>query len=215
MWSNINVYKYQQIILATDIEDSIQRNNRLISIIYDKTILEVEHMPINDYFEYTKKMKFLSTSIKDNPQPYVYANGKKYKFVWDVMRIRAARYIEIKHFGGDVIQNMHKLFASMIIPMKKKWYGWVDDVYDASKHEEYCNDILHAKVEDVYGCVVFFYHVYRNWIEVSADYLKSIQKSKGQVSELATFKKYMDGNIIPRMLPTTKILELKKHMNYQ
>jgi hypothetical protein len=202
-------------MLATDIEDIVNRNNKLISIVFDMNLLEVEHLPIGKYIDLVKELNFLSTPLTDKPVPFVTANKRKYKFIWDVMQIRAGRYIEIKHFGGDIIQNMHQLFASMVIPMKKKWYGWVEDKYDASKHQEYSNDMLYANIEEVYGCVVFFYHVYRNWIEVSEGYLRSKQKSKGEELGIVTFKEFMDGSIVPRLLPTTKILDLRRHINYQ
>ncbi len=45
----------------------------------------------------------------------------------------------------------------MVIPQKKNWLGkWVDDKYDASKHEEYSADMQEANFIHVYHSLVFF-----------------------------------------------------------
>lgn len=214
MWDKISVFKYQEIIKALQIKDNIDKASKLISIIYDMTIMEVESLPLETYLEYSNSLSFINNKLTGHPVRTIKCNNKKYSFVWNVKQLPAARYIEVKHFGVDMVQNLHYLFASMVIPMKRKWYGWVYEKYDASKHEQYANDILHANIQEVYNSVVFFYHVYRNWIEVSQDYLNT-KKDKNKLKEVATLLKFMDGSITPRLLPTTKILQLKKRMNYQ
>jgi hypothetical protein len=212
MWDKINVFKYQEIVRALEIKDDIDKACKLISIIFDKTIMEVESMSLETFLTYSNQLSFLKENIGGKPQKIIKCNGKRYAFVWNVKQLPAARYIEVKHFGVNMIDNLHSLFASMVIPMKRKWYGWVYEKYDASKHEVYANDILSANIQEVYSSVVFFYHVYRNWIEVSQDYLNT-RKDKNKLKEVVTLLKFMDGSITPRLLPTTKILKLKKRMN--
>ena len=85
-------------------------------------------------------------------------------------------------------------------------------------HQEYSNYMLEAKFVNVYHSLVFFYQVYRNWIEVSQDYLVKKMMEAGMqeaqaievVQSLCTI---LDGNIAPNLLPNTKIAELQKHMN--
>ena len=131
----------------------------------------------------------------------------------------SGRYIESKVFSADFVTNLHKLAASMVLPMKKTIFGWKLDKYDASRHEEYADDMLSAKIPDIYNSVVFFYHVYRNWMEVSKGYLiqamMKVGMSKEQAAEeVANLLSIMDGNIAPRMLPTMKISQLTKGMSY-
>jgi hypothetical protein len=136
-----------------------------------------------------------------------------------VQQIKAARYIETKVFSTDLVGNLHKLAASMVIPQRKTWYGkWVDDKYDAAKHSEYAEDLQAAKFMHVYQSIVFFYQVYRNWIEVSKAYLVKEMMNQGMTSELAlkgvqTLCEILDGSIAPNLLPTTKISQLTKAMN--
>jgi hypothetical protein len=107
----------------------------------------------------------------------------------------------------------------MVIPQRKTWYGrWVDDKYDASKHSQYAEDLQGANFMHVYQSVVFFYQVYRNWIEVSKDYLVQEMMNQGMTMDLALkgvqiLCDTLDGSIAPNLLPTTKISQLMKAMN--
>ena len=107
----------------------------------------------------------------------------------------------------------------MVMPQRKTWYGkWVDDKYDAAKHSEYAADLQASNFVNVYHSVVFFYQVYRNWIEVTKDYLVEEMMSKGLTKEVAdqvvqTLCETLDGSIAPNLLPTTKISQLSKATN--
>ena len=130
-----------------------------------------------------------------------------------------ARYIESKVFSDDLYGNLHKLAATMVIPQKRSRFGiWFDEKYDASKHEKYADDMLTARFIDVYHSLVFFYQVYRNWIEVSQDYLVKKMMAAGmqeaQAKEVVqNLCSILDGNIQPNLLPTMKIAQLQKRMN--
>ena len=133
----------------------------------------------------------------------------------------SGRYIESKVFSRDFGNNLHKISASMVIPQKRNFIGiWIDDKWDASKHEVYANDLLEANFSEVYHSIIFFYHVYRNWMEVSKDYLiqKMIQAGMNHSEakkEILNLLNILDGNIVPKLLPTMKISKLAKHMNSQ
>jgi hypothetical protein len=106
----------------------------------------------------------------------------------------------------------------MVIPQKRVLGIWFKQKYDASKHEQYSEDMLTARFIDVYHSLVFFYQVYRNWIEVSQDYMVSKlmqtgmtqDKAKEVVQDLCTT---LDGSIPPNLLPNTKVAQLRKRMN--
>ena len=106
----------------------------------------------------------------------------------------------------------------MVIPQKKNWLGkWKDSKYDASKHEEYSADMQEANFISVYHSLVFFYQVYRNWIEVSRDYMRVEMMKAGMSEEQADSAVLLlcestDGIIPSNLLPSTKILEIRKHL---
>jgi len=86
----------------------------------------------------------------------------------------------------------------MILPMKLTWRGWKVVKYDASKHEEYSQDILEASFEQVYGSIVFFCQVFADSIKSLADYFKEELMDKGMTTieaeiMITTLCESMDG----------------------
>jgi hypothetical protein len=219
-WNDLTVWQYQQIypIVTKPEKDwtTLDVESKLVGILYNLTDTQVDSLSVGQFNNLKANLGFLDDKIEGKPVKYTEVNGKRYRFIYDVQQIKAARYIEAKVFSTDLVGNLHKLSASMVMPQRKTWYGrWVDDKYDASKHSQYAEDLQGAKFMHVYQSVVFFYQVYRNWIEVSKDYLVQEMMSQGMTSELALkgvqiLCETLDGNIAPNLLPTTKISQLTK-----
>jgi len=155
-WQDLNLFQYQQLVNALKIEDDIDKTVKLISIVTSKTENEVLSMSIADFNKAKESLNFLANDVEGKPVKYIDVNGKRYKCIYDVRNIPAARYIESKVYGADLVTNIHKLAATMVMPMKKTLFGWRLDKYDASKHEEYAQDMLEAKFVDVYHSAIFF-----------------------------------------------------------
>jgi hypothetical protein len=181
----------------------------------------VDSLTIQQFNNLRATLSFLDDKIEGKPVKYTQVNGKRYRFIYDVQQIKAARYIESKVFSTDLVGNLHKLAASMVMPQRRTWYGkWVDEKYDAAKHSDYAADLQASNFMHIYQSVVFFYQVYRNWIEVSQAYLIQEMMAKGMTPELAQeavqiLCSSLDGNIVPNLLPTTKISQLMKAMSLQ
>jgi hypothetical protein len=222
-WNDLTVWQYQQIYpIVTKPEKDwtmLDVESKLVGILHNLTDTQVDSLSIGEFNKLKVTLSFLDDKIEGKPVKYTEVNGKRYKFIYDVQQIKAARYIETKVFSTDLVGNLHKLAASMVMPQSKTWYGkWVDDKYDAAKHSQYAEDLQGAKFMQVYQSIVFFYQVYRNWIEVSQGYLVKEMMDKGMESEIAlkvvqTLCETLDGNIAPNLLPTTKISQLTKAMN--
>jgi hypothetical protein len=222
-WNEITVWQYQQIypIVTNPEKDwtTLDVESKLVGILHNLTDTQVDSLSVAEFNKLKVTLNFLDDKIEGKPVKYTEVNGKRYKFIYDVQQIKAARYIETKVFSTDLVGNLHKLAASMVMPQRKTWYGkWVDDKYDAAKHSQYAEDLQGAKFMHVYQSVVFFYQVYRNWIEVSRDYLVKEMMNQGMSMELAQkgvqiLCDTLDGNIAPNLLPTTKISQLMKAMN--
>lgn len=218
-WNNISVWQYQNIVKTlANKEDEIEKSYKLIGIVYNMTENQVDSLTQAEYKAKLNELDFLNTMPEGKPIKVLKVNGKRYRFIYDVTRMPFGRYVESKAFVGDIYGNLHKLGATMVMPQKRNWLGlWVDDKYDASMHEDYAEDILQANFQDVYFSLVFFYQVFRNWIEVTRDYLVAKMmitgKTKAQCSQVVTdLCSILDGIIQPNLLPTTKISELSKSM---
>ena len=222
-WNNISVWQYQNIVktLANKQDDEIEKSFKLIGIVYNMTENQVDSLTQAEYKTKLKECDFLNSLPEGKPVKIIKVNGRRYRPIYDINKMPFGRYVESKAFVGDIYGNLHKLGATMVMPQKRNWLGlWVDDKYDAAKHEDYADDILQANFQDVYFSLVFFYQVYRNWIEVTRDYLVTKMMMTGQTKEqcsqvVADLCSILDGIIQPNLLPTTKISELRKFISDQ
>ena len=224
-WNELTVWQYQQIypIVTKPEKDwtTLDVDSKLVGILHNLTDTQVDSLSVAEFNKLRTTLSFLDDKIEGKPVKYTEVNGKRYRFVYDVQQMKAARYIETKVFSTELVSNLHKLAASMVMPQRKIWYGmWVDDKYDAAKHSEYADDLQASNFIHIYHSVVFFYQVYRNWIEVSQAYLVKEMMNQGMSMELAqkgvqTLCEILDGSIAPNLLPTTKISQLMKAMNLQ
>lgn len=194
----------------------LDKEVKLLTIVTGLTEYQLDSLGVQDLKELRKELAFLDEPIEGQPVDYIKTNGKQYRINYDIKNMPFARYIESKVFSKETVANLHKIAASMVIPQKKNWLGkWVDDKYDASKHEEYSADMQEANFIHVYHSLVFFYQVYKNWIEVSRDYMTAEMTKAGMTKEQADsvvllLCESMDGTIPSNLLPNTKISELRK-----
>ena len=221
-WKDLNVFQWQQLndlfLKSKDVTD-LDLAISTASICTGLTEHEIDSLPISDLNPLLKAISFIHEELKPQPERFIKLKGKRYKCIYDVRKIPAARYIETKHFGKDVNANLHRIAACMVMPMKKTLFGWKVDKYDASKHEQYSQDILGAPITQVLGSVVFFYQVYRNWIEVSRDYMEKRLIETGMTKDKAkevvvTLCSIMDGYTKPNWLLHSKESRLKRLMSY-
>jgi hypothetical protein len=219
-WNNLTLWQYQQLMpIITNPEKDwteLDKEVKQLAVISGLTEYQIDSLSIETLKEMRQDLAFLDEPIEGKPVDFIVVNGRRYRMNYDIKNMPAARYIESKVFSKDTLGNLHKIAASMVIPQKKTWFGkWVDDKYDASKHEEYAADMQEANFIHVYHSLVFFYQVYRNWIEVSRDYMKTEMMKAGMTTEQADTVVLLlcestGGIIPPNLLPNTKILELQK-----
>lgn len=219
-WNELTLWQYQQLmpILTNPNKDwtELDKEVKLLTIVTGLTEYQIDSLGVKELKELRSELAFLDEPIEGQPVDYIKTNGKQYRINYDIKNMPFARYIESKVFSKDTVANLHKIAASMIIPQKKNWFGkWVDDKYDASKHEQYSADMQEANFIHVYHSLVFFYQVYRNWIEVSRDYMTAEMMTAGMTKEQADSVVLLlcestGGIIPPNLLPNTKISELQK-----
>jgi len=223
MWKKLNVWQYQQIYNVYNSKDTylteIEIDSKLVSIVNNLTETQVDSLNIREFRKLRKSILFLTKPIEGKPVKYItISKTKRYKINYDISKMPFARYIESKVFSEDLYNNLHKLAATMVIPQKRILGFWFNQKYDASKHQEYSDDMLTARFIDVYHSLVFFYQVYRNWIEISQDYMVSKMIQAGMTQDKAieavqNLCSILDGSTPPNLLPSTKIAQLRRRMN--
>jgi hypothetical protein len=221
-WKDLNVFQWQQLndlfLKSKDVTD-LDLAISAASICTGLTEHEIDSLPVSDLNPLLKAISFIHEELKPQPERFIKLKGKRYKCIYDVRKIPAARYIETKHFGKDVNANLHRIAACMVMPMKRTLFGWKVVKYDASRHEEYSQDILEAPITQVLGSVVFFYQVYRNWIKSSKDYLirEMMENKLTRYQAEAVHQSLcsiMDGYTKPNWLLHSKESRLKRLMSY-
>lgn len=201
-WEDITVWQWQQIELARknkkSNETELDLDVKILCILKDYTESQVDSFSIKRLKDELLDIEFIHTQL---PQPkavdVIKANGKKYRCIFDIRNLPTARYLESKYFANDIVFNLHRIAASMVNPLKFTWKGFKVCSYDASKHEDYANDLLEAKFVNAYGSVVFFCLLLKNLMENSKDYLmKEMQMTmtEKQIDKLITdLLKSLDG----------------------
>ena len=186
-WKDVTVWQWQQIQnLLTKREGLTELDIAVksLEILTYQTEAQIDSLSIKELNEQLKKITFITESAPvPKPSDIIKIGKKRYRCVYDIRNIPYSRYLETKFFGDDIINNLHKIGASMVMPMKLTWRGWKVAKYDASKHEEYAEDLLSASFESVYGSVVFFCQVLRDSIRIIVDSSRNELIQKG-LSEL-------------------------------
>ncbi len=118
-WNNISVKQYQEIypIVIDEKWTDLDKLVKIICIITGKTEDEIDSWKLSDINDYRFVFEM---DIPEKPRRRIKANGKWYRFEYRIQNMPAARYIEGKTFASDgLIENMHRLMASCVIPQKK------------------------------------------------------------------------------------------------
>lgn len=212
-WKDVTIWQWQQMqnLLAkskdyTELDMAVKS----LAILTNQTESQIDSLTIKELGVQLEKIKFVTdTAPTPRTVDFIKVGKKRYRCIYDVRKLPYSRYLETKFFTTDVTMNLHKIAASMVMPMKLTWRGWRVAKYDASKHDEYAQDLLGASFEEVYGSVVFFCQVFSDSIKNLADYFKEEMMKAGMTTAeaettVAALCESMDGFTRLPLSQTTK-----------
>ena len=157
-WDDVTLWQWQQLQMLDSKKSKIDEHLVIIetiSILTGKSKTEILNLSKREISKIIDSVQFLYLK---NPNVkavnYLRIGKRKYKFNYDAKLAEAGRYIETKYFLSDFQNNIHKIGASMVTPMRFTWKGWVEESFDPAKHEDYANDLLSAPFTKVFGSVV-------------------------------------------------------------
>jgi hypothetical protein len=164
-WEDVSVFQYQQLmsLYAEHGNTELDILVRTASIITGMTEHEVDSLPFGRLQELGQAMAFTSTKVEPRAVHHITAGGNRYRFIYDVRDMPAARYIESSVYSADTLGNLHRIAASMVMPQRRSLWGvgpWRDAKYVAARHADYAQDMLEAPITAVLGSVLFFCEVY-------------------------------------------------------
>lgn len=169
--SKLTVGEYQELYkIHKSQDDELEKSIQSVAIITGKTRWEVEDMDLVKFNEQARIISILFSGPIDRiaPKIKVTVNNKKYRVCLNPKKISYGQYVDIQHFlKGNMIENMHKLFACILVPYKFMKQG----KYDGANHEQIAEDVLYMNFIDVHSACVFFLTLWNSSIKATADYL--------------------------------------------
>ena len=188
-WKDVSVWQWiqlQNLLQKTEGLTELDIAVKSLAILTNQTENQIDSLSVKDLNKQLLEIKFITnTAPEPKPVDFIKLKNKRYRCIYDIRNIPYARYLETKFFGSDVAMNIHKIGASMVMPMKRTWRGWKVAKYDSAKHEEYAEDLLEAPFEQVYGSMVFFCQTFSDSIRNLADYFKTESMKTGMTEEEA------------------------------
>jgi hypothetical protein len=212
-WDNITVSQFirlNQIGKEKEIDDAT-RAEETIKILFDLTDMQLDEMSIKEFNQYSKSCADVLTVNFDSnikPKKIIKGKNKKYFIIYDPCKLTHRQFAEIQFFSTDMINNIHMILASIVQPIGKFGRRLKNT---AEQHESISEDLLDAKIIDVYGSCVFFCKLYRNSLNHIKDYLINRMMKMGAKKEqalllLETSINSLDGSIIQKRSQNLKEL---------
>ena len=170
--------------IATGADSDFDKSVKMVACLTGITPDKVDAMPMRKFNYYcrqiAKKFEVIGSKMqKGKPRSWVFVRGRFYRLQYDARKINAGKYVEALTFNSDVVQNLHKIMATIAVPVN--WRGKVVE----RDHDLIAADMERLDFEVAYQCAVFFYLLYRTSIAVSLPYLVQQAAKQGASREMA------------------------------
>ena len=204
----MTIKQFQELYYVATSEDmDFDKSIKMVGIVTGKTPEQVERMSMIKFNFLCgmvhRQFKIFEKDLMKGKPKKIFKVGKRfYKINYDVTKCKSSTYVEVSTFSTDIIQNLHKIMASIVTPVKFKWGRWVE-------HEELASDLEQMDFEVAYHAAVFFYTLFNVSMRVIQPYLVSEMTKKGIAKEkaeeiLMTSQNILDGFIMPKWSQTSK-----------
>ena len=204
----MTIKQFQELYYVATSEDmDFDKSIKMVGIVTGKTPDQVEKMSmrkfnilcgaVHNHFKIFEK-----DLMKGKPKKIIRVGRKFYRINYDVTKCKSSTYVEVSTFSTDIIQNLHKIMASICTPVRFKWGRWIE-------HEELSSDLEQMNFEVAYHAAVFFYTLFNVSMQVIQPYLINEMMGKGMKKEeaqemLTTSQSILDGFTMPRWSQTSK-----------
>ena len=191
--------------------DDIDKSIEFVRIFTNKPAEDIEKMNVAKFNKLCNKvMKLFEQAMtrieNDKPSNWFWVKGKLFYINYDIATISANKYVETAIFGQNVIDNLHKIMATMVYETKLTWKGIKIKPYDATKHAKISEMMLKADFNRCYHLAVFFYQLFKNSIANLKPYLEQQAKDKEKLeSALTDFIATSDGLQMPKWCQNLRV----------
>jgi len=169
-YNQITLVKYQECYNLINSKDE-DKWIKILAILSNKSIEEIENLPADKLIKYSHSLKFLSNpDINTKPKKYIGIKGKLFKATLAITDLSTAQGIDIKTFLKPIgnksqdelsIVNAHLILASIYKPLK-----WMRFKYDPINHSKNAELFKQVKMGDISGTLFFYSNVWERWMRV-------------------------------------------------
>ena len=219
----LTIKQFQELyFIAKSTDHDIDKSIKMVGCITGKTPEQVEKINMLKFnflcSRITKAFEITGTNmLKTEPVKMVRCKGRTYRLHYriDKQPNNAGKYIEAISFGVDVIENLHKIMATIAEPVRWHW-GKMKWMHYSREHSEIAQDFEALNFEVAYHAAVFFYTLYRVSMQIIQPYLvMEIVKNGGKKEEaeelLSNLINNLDGLIMPRWSANLKTYLLNRY----
>ena len=133
------------------------------------------------------------------PKNLILVNGKYYRLKYDIKEMVASQYVEAVTFAQEPIKELHKILATMAVPVRWSWGKWKEYPYKPEEYEAICEQMLDADYDDVYHALLFFWAVLEESMK-DTDISGSLAEGAIAARLVKLSEKFGDGFIKPKWL---------------
>lgn len=159
-FSDLTVKQFQDAsYIIKNEDDLLERHVKLIACLSNKPIEWVESHTPAQVGEMVKKLDFLLTPVVSKKiKPFLVFNKSVYRPILKMETINWGQIKTIKVLGErEEYPNQYLNQKLACVYSKLNWYGKA--VYSASDHTKKSEDLLNARLGDVYGTLFFYSNV--------------------------------------------------------
>jgi hypothetical protein len=200
----MKIKQFQELYYIAQSKDiDFDKSIKMVGAITGRTPEQVDKMSMRKFTNLCKRINlqfeiFGKDLMKQTPRKYVIVKGRLYRLNYEATN--AGKYVEGLTFSKDVVNNLHKIMATIATPLKLKGFKLVP--YER-EHSKIAEDFEHMNFATAYHAAVFFYTFYRASIEIIQPYLVREAVRKGANKEqtiqtLQDFYKISDGYLMPK-----------------
>jgi hypothetical protein len=213
-WEDVTVQQFIDIqkLAREKNMDEMEMSEKAIAIMYDMTERQVEELPLHEFNSKSREIAFVldKQKIEGKPRRVIQANGNKYAIEYDPSKLKHRQYVEIMTWSGaSMHDNIYLIMASLVQPVNRIGRRLKNK---AEEHPKIAEDMLQAKIVDVYHTCVFFCRLYINLMKDMRDSLVAQMVMQGATKEQAmvlydTSLNAMAGFITPEKSQHSKVFQ--------
>jgi hypothetical protein len=183
-WNTITVEQYQTImkVIASDMDD-LDKEINVCALVTGQTPTDIEALTLEDYTNLKRRVSFV---YGKPPEGKAKTAWKGYRFIYDIGKINAGRFISVNTFmAGGIVDNLHNLAACIVKPVFGR--------YKAEHHEKYANDMKQAPLVSILSSCVFFCKLFEQSVLALVDQINNSPEMMIPPEILTNLKNALDG----------------------